>query len=378
MILLINASTLSGTGVSQVAISFIYECRNFPENEYHVFLSKTIEAQINAEDFKENFKFYVIKNHPIYGFKGFRSRCEMINLVKRIKPNCVFSVFGPSWWTPQVPHLMGYAYPHYVYPESPIFRIMPIKELLYRYLQRSIHKYYLRKNGQYYVCETEDVSKRLSHYLHVNPNRIFTVSNSYNHFFSTFKPGNNLLPLKEAKEFRFVSLCSPYLHKNLTILNEVIPLLKRNVEFEIIKFVVTIDKDVYDTIFSDEVKGSILNIGVLPPNLCPQLYFECDALFLPTLLECFSANYPEAMFMKKPILTSNLSFATSVCGDAALYFDPLDAHDIVEQIKKVVTDPFCYKNLINKGVERLRHFLTSSERAKQYLSICASILRDEN
>ena len=100
MILLINASTLSGTGVSQVAISFIYECRNFPENEYHVFLSKTIEAQINAEDFKENFKFYVIKNHPIYGFKGFRSRCEMINLVKRIKPNCVFSVFGPSWWTP--------------------------------------------------------------------------------------------------------------------------------------------------------------------------------------------------------------------------------------------------------------------------------------
>lgn len=378
MILLINASTLSGTGVSQVAISFIYECRNFPENVYHVFLSKTVEAQIKTEEFKENFKFYVIKNHPIYGFKGFWSRCEMINLVKRIRPDCVFSVFGPSWWTPQVPHLMGYAYPHYVYPESPIFRIMPIKELLYRRLQKNIHKYYLRKNGQYYVCETEDVSKRLSHYLHVNLNHIFTVSNSYNHFFSTFKPGNNLLPLKDSKDFRFVSLCSPYLHKNLTILNKVIPLLKRNIEFKNIKFVVTINKDAYDTIFNDEVKENILNIGVLPPHLCPQLYFECDALFLPTLLECFSANYPEAMFMRKPILTSNLSFATSVCGDAALYFDPLDAYDIVEQMKKVITDPVCYKSLINKGIERLGSFLTPSERAKQYLSICASISRNEN
>lgn len=373
MKLLINASTLSGTGVSQVAISFIYECRNFAENTYYVFLSRSIAKQIDKKDFDENFKFYVIKNHPIYGFKGFRSKYEMIALEKRIKPDCVFSVFGPSWWTPQAPHLMGYAYPHYVYPESPVFGIMPMKELLYRHFQKIVHRHYLRKNGQYYVCETEDVSKRLSHYLHVNPNCIFTVSNSYNHFFSAFTSSKNLLPRKRAKEFRFISLCSPYLHKNLTILNRVVPLIKSDDELKDIKFVVTINNDMYQSIFEDNVKDFILNVGVLPPNLCPQLYSECDALFLPTLLECFSANYPEAMFMRKPILTSNLSFATSVCGDAALYFNPLDEYDIIKKLRTVVTDLRCYETLAIKGTERLKIFLTSSERAKQYLSICSSI-----
>lgn len=378
MILLINASTLSGTGVSQVTISFIYECRNFAGNIYHVFLSRSVAKQIDEKDFGANFKFYVIKNHPIYGYKGYRSRHYMISLEKQIKPDCVFSVFGPSWWTPQAPHLMGYAYPHYVYPESPIFKIMSMKERLYRHFQKFIHRYYLRKNGQYYVCETEDVSKRLSRYLHVKPNRIFTVSNSYNHFFSAFKSGNCLLPRKRSKEFRFVSLCSPYLHKNLTILNKVIPLMKFDEDLKNIKFVVTINNDIYHKIFEDDVQDFILNVGVLPPNLCPQLYSECDALFLPTLLECFSANYPEAMFMRKPILTSNLSFSTSVCGDAALYFDPLDEYDIIKKVRIIVTDLIVYETLVDRGIERLKNFLTSSERAKQYLSICSSISQNEN
>ncbi|MFK2341775.1 glycosyltransferase [Bacteroides fragilis] len=82
---------------------------------------------------------------------------------------------------------------------------------------------------------------------------------------------------------------------------------------------------------SEEAKKSIVNLGIIDVSKCPQLYNECDALFLPTLLECFSANYVEAMKMRKPIVTSNLPFATNVCKNAALYFDPMNAHDIVEK-----------------------------------------------
>ena len=57
MRLIINTTTLSGTGVTQVAVSFINECRNFPENEYHIFLSTSIKKEINQSNFSENFFF---------------------------------------------------------------------------------------------------------------------------------------------------------------------------------------------------------------------------------------------------------------------------------------------------------------------------------
>ena len=68
---------------------------------------------------------------------------------------------------------------------------------------------------------------------------------------------------------------------------------------------------------------------------CPKLYNQADAMFLPTLLETFSASYPEAMKMERPILTSDLDFAKDICGDAALYFNPLDSYDIANKIKTI-------------------------------------------
>ena len=76
----------------------------------------------------------------------------------------------------------------------------------------------------------------------------------------------------------------------------------------------------------------VINVGPVSINQCPALYHYCDALFLPTLLECFSASYVEAMYFKKMIFTSDLPFAHTVCDDSAIYFDPYDANDICDKI----------------------------------------------
>lgn len=375
MKLLINTSTLSGTGVTQVAVSFIRECINISSNEYHVFLSRTVSNEIDESQFPNNFFFYLIESHPLYGIKGFKIRKKIKNLEKMIKPDCVFSVFGPSYWTPQQPHLMGYAYPHYVYPESPLFQNISYSEIIKRFFFKIIHTYFLRKNGNYYVCETEDVSKRLSKILNIKEENVFTATNTYNDYFNNFEISETkLLPPKVKEEYRFLSLCSFAPHKNITILNKVIPLLNKMDLSIKVKFILTIDELSFEKYFDENVKNFIINIGRIDVAKCPQLYHECDALFLPTTLECFSANYPEAMKMKKPILTSNLSFATTVCKDAALYFDPYNEVEIVSTIVNLITNLDTREILIKNGENNLNSFLTSKQRAEKYLHICESMI----
>lgn len=380
MKLLINTSTLSGTGVTQVATSFINECVKYSDNEYYVFLSTTMSRNILPSNFPPNFNFYIIKSHPIYGIKGFIEKLRMKRLCKRIKPDCMFSVFGPSCWNPKIPHLQGYAYPHYIYPESPLFNIISRKEKVYRKLLKLLHVFFLKRDGDYYVCETEDVSNKVFKLLSTSSSHVFTVSNTYNHFFSEFTingASTQLLPAKSNGEFRFLTICSPSVHKNLGSINAVVRRLRQRCPELNIRFVVTISSDSYDQLFDKDIKDFVLNVGELKPSQCPIIYSETDALYYPTLLECFSAAYPESMFMQKPIVTSDLPFATNVCGDAALYFNPIDTEDIVEKLLKIVIDELLRKELINKGLKKLKQFDNASSRAKKYLDICANIIKKE-
>lgn len=379
MNLIINASSLSASGVTQVATSFIYECKKYPDNNYFVFLSSMVSKQINQDEFADNFKFYCFNHHPFYGIKGYRIRKKLIHLEKIIKPDVVFSIFGPSWWTPKAPHLQGYAYPHYVYKESPIFDILPLSQKIKLKIQELIHQYFLNKNGSFFVSETEDVSLRLKNILPDSKNSFFSVSNTCNAFFYEYISEKNsetkkkFLPEKSKNEFQFLSLCTYHSHKNLNILNKVIPILNNKFSDKEIKFILTINDENFKNKFSEEAKKSIINIGRIDVKDCPKLYKECDALFLPTLLECFSANYPEAMIMEKPIITSNLSFATSVCGAAALYFNPMNEEDIVSKIIEIIENDELRKLLVKNGKNQLRRFLKPQERAFEYIKICKLI-----
>lgn len=370
MRLIINASTLYGTGVSQVAISFIEECKNYPCNIYLVFLSKTVASCIEFEKFPTNFIFHIFEG-KLYNPLHWKTIQKMKRIAAEFKPDCMFSIFGPSWWTPNVPHLQGYAYPHHVYPDSPIWNVMNFKEILKWKIFKKIHKYALRFSGKYFVCETHDVSKRLSLYLNIPQDNIFTVSNTANAFFRNYTDGN--FELRTLKEYRFFTMCSPYFHKNLGILNKVIPILDENSVNAV--FYVTLKEVDYNNLFHPDVRHRIRNAGVLKPQDCPNLAGQCDALFLPTLLECFSASYPEAMILKKPIITSNLSFARGICGKAALYFDPLNPANITETIIHLINDESIQKKLVAEGQIKLNDFYTPSERAKAYLEICEQIAK---
>lgn len=374
MRLLINTSTLKGTGVTQVAVSFINECATISDNEYIVFLSPNVSQYIDKEKFPSTFTFYEFGKNSLYGLKGMIDIYKMKRLEAIIKPDAVFSVFGPSLWRPKSPHLQGYAYPHYVYSDLPIFNNMSLKEKAGVKIRQFFHMRQLKHDGSYFVCETEDVSQRLHSIYNICEKNIFTVSNTANASFLNFKKKADAGNTDDI--FRFYSLCSPYPHKNLGVLNSVIPILKNKADKQLV-FYVTIDNQSYNRIFSEEVRDSIINVGPLTISECPAFVDSCDALFLPTLLECFSASYPEAMLMDKPILTSDLPFAKTVCEDAALYFDPYNAEEIADRIITIVEDEDLRTELVLKGRKRLNAFYGPRERAIEYIKICKKISDNE-
>ena len=163
-------------------------------------------------------------------------------------------------------------------------------------------------------------------------------------------------------------------HKNFEIIPKTIEVLKSRGVTNV-KFVVTLPKEQFKEAFGDNPSSNIINVGFVPTLEGASLYKECDFMFLPTLLECFSASYAEAMVMKKPILTSDLGFAHTVCKDAAVYFDPDDAYDVADKIIRLINSPEQQAELVSMGTEQLSQFGSAQQRAIKILELCKEITK---
>ena len=82
--------------------------------------------------------------------------------------------------------------------------------------------------------------------------------------------------------------------------------------------------------------------------------------------------------MEKPIITTDLGFARSICQDAALYFKPCDAGAAASQIERLMGDSELQERLCRKGKKRLAAFDTPAERARKILEICNGLVVEPN
>jgi glycosyltransferase involved in cell wall biosynthesis len=142
------------------------------------------------------------------------------------------------------------------------------------------------------------------------------------------------------------------------------------------KFILTIDSENFRRIFNGVCEEHVTNIGPVKPEECPSLYNECDVMFLPTLAECFSASYPEAMVMKKPIITTDLGFARNICQEAALYFKPTDPVSAADAIVRLIENQQLVNKLIINGLSRVKEFDDALERARKILNICQKLAEE--
>lgn len=86
------------------------------------------------------------------------------------------------------------------------------------------------------------------------------------------------------------------------------------------------------------------------------LYSHCAAYIFPSYMEGFGLPGLEAMQHGAPVVSSNATTLPEVYGDAALYFDPADSHEMARQIARVLDDKKLRAELIKKGTKQTKKY----------------------
>lgn len=368
MYVLINTSNLKVGGGIQVADSLIHCLFMYRQHNFVIVLSPALSYLDVIIDGFDNCTsvIYSIQQNIQGVFWG--KNIFLDNVVEKYNVDVVFTVFGPSLWRPKVKHICGFARSQLIYSNSPFFQKMNWVKRIYSKIRENMKLYNFKITSDWLITESNDVRDKLS--LLLKNKQIYTVTNYYNQIFDCKEKWKDF-NIKKFDGITLLTISANHPHKNLQIIPKVLDYIDEyNIPLNL-RFVVTLSCN--EMQLKEKYKDRILLIGKVDINTCPSLYDKADIMFLPTLLECFSASYPEAMKMGKPILTSDLSFAHSLCGDAALYFDPLSPQSIVEAIQRINVDKILVSVLIENGRKQLHVYDNAEQRCDKIIKLLEKI-----
>ncbi len=102
------------------------------------------------------------------------------------------------------------------------------------------------------------------------------------------------------------------------------------------------------------------------------LYTAAFAFAFPSLYEGFGFPPLEAMYCGAPVLASDRTSIPEVCGDAALYFDPLSPESLRQAVERLLDDPGLRTMMIERGRQRASQF-TWARAAAEVMSVLQQV-----
>lgn len=375
MTVLFNATTLVKGGALQVATAFIRQSlKDCGGVDWHFALSKEVIRELAEDELAQlNGRFTVFEISPS---RSKAARKKLSDLHGFLDSDVVFTLFGPAYVEFKGPHICGVADGWVTHSNLlAIYALGSVRSAV-RMILTIMYKAFWFRKVNVWVVEANNAKQGLINRLKINPESIHVVSNTCSQFYRNKQIEGRIF--KKGEKIRLICLSAYYRSKNLEIIPEVARyILDMDAQFDF-EFVITLPTDdsglggVIEKAKSLGVEDYIYNIGPVRVSEGVDVYEKCHIAFVPSLLETFSANYPEAMAMKKPIVTTDLAFAHDACKDAALYYQPTNAKSAAEEIIKLTSDPIIWKQLVNCGSRVLAGLPTPEERFNKYIDIIKS------
>lgn len=377
-IVLFNATTIVKGGGIQAAVTiirFIFSRNCFIKDLSWIFaVSPAVRDELASFDIQlRTNKDICIEKTPA---KNRISRKVLYDFAD-YNADLIFTFFGPSYVTFSKPHLCGVADGWVTHSTALAFSTLPSTYKKLHMFAVCCYKAFWLRTANAWVVE-QDVAKRgLIQRLRLPAKHIHVVENNHGQAYQEIPISSEAKPLQP--RIRILTFAAYYPNKGLELVPSVIQHLIKNHNISNVCAVLTIPPNIYQhsrisTIAAQlNVMDHIENIGSVPLTDGPALYNHCDILFFPSVLETFSATYPESMRMSVPIVTSDLPFARNICNKAALYFKPLSARDAADKLAALISSAEIRNQLVSEGHKRLAKLPSPEQRYSKYADILISM-----
>lgn len=223
---------------------------------------------------------------------------------------------------------------------------------------KKVRRYYefeysfLFKRADGIITVSEYSKSEIEKFFPESKGKVYVVYNGLDH--SKFKNLN--LPRK--KQILFIGSIAK--HKNIGSVIKAFSQIYKEIPHKLI-IVGTRDKGLP---YEEEIKEIAKNLpedrikftGSISDEDIVKLYNESELFIFPSLHEGFGLPPLEAMACGCPVLASNTSSIPEICGNAAIYFNPLDTQEIATKLTKLLQDQALLEELRQKGLERAKIF----------------------
>lgn len=341
-------------GAFQISQNFLLKSLDHNDVEWYYITSKDLDDVIGEKFSAINgIKYFVFPTQPDYKGSYKKVKKEIAVLEDKIRPDVVYSITAPSYFSFTTTEVMRFTNPLVTHPnkysQSTLSFFQRIKTWLY-----CKNQVRLMKKAQYFITQTETTKNGILRITKLPSNHCKVVNNVLP---AVFKDMDNT-PISDNEWINIACVGNPVPHKNFDIVPDVIvELIAKGIKN--VRFHLTIpnghpmEEIVIGRCERMGLKDHIVNHGRVTQKELGEMYRRCQFCFLPTLLEVFSASTVEAMYFNLPIVATNFPFNTEVLSDACLYYEPMNAKDAASQFVKMIDDSQLQDEMKNKMARQL-------------------------
>lgn len=376
--ILFNCSTnIVGGGIKNSAMFIRYSIAD-KDFEWHYAVSDPVMRLLQAWELDLPVeKVHLFIKSPA---RNSRSRKVLKELVAKERFSLVYTMAGPAYVRFNIPHLQGISNAYITHADWEAFSVYGNLIRSFRYLLKSFVQMMYSRSADYFVFQSEQARTAYCRRAFVTKQKTYIVPNAFDD--SMISPEVHQR-VKENPSFFILCPGADYSHKGF----QFIPAIAREIKEELdhktsFQFVLTLpDKSLWSRIDHEAnrlgVAETVSNYGPFSYSDVNEIYNLADLVFVPSLLETFSATYLEAIAMRKPLVVADKGFAKEICGEYAEYVNPRASKETAKVLAAYINGKRLSTKDIEIGMTILNRFGNQDQRFKKIKNIIFSII-DKN
>ena len=248
--------------------------------------------------------------------------------------------------------------------ERRIFKLaLPLESRLRHILRKRL--FLKRIKYLYFIYVQTEIERKRFLALRFNPNLIRVLPPLLpSHLKSKVQ---HILPSRASNDIlRLVCVSNYFPHKKIDVLKEVLELAAEEkfplqIVFMLNAKRIKGGKRIIQNLAQQIEQKQAINIGNQASKKIISIIQQCDGVILPSLIETFGLNCLEAWYSRKPYFVSDLPWAQAVCGNAAIYINPIDARQILNKIRTAFSSETKLNEVVESGSKKIDLWPDSSK-----------------